>query len=490
MTSTTDNTIELGSTMADVGTGGNDSWASQGAGDKFQVPMGDDTVGTDSSESSSEISDSKGVDINCGIGSARTPWYGTMLLLLSDVMGTGVLSLPFAAVTLGWAVTMTSIPLFAIFAGYSGFLLNRVKMAYPKVQSFADAARELVGPRFGLFTQICMLLNWGALAIYFLIATADGIGAIYNQGFFSCSLNRSIIAAIILIIPTQCRDFHAISTYLSMPSFLAILAAVIIVIVCLIEQTKGSSVAFGATTTVGPAPGKSTLDFFGSLSSIVFAYQGQSIFMELMTEMKHKRQFPKACNLAYAIMCFVYSFVVITAYGVQGKDTPGFLPEILQTGAAKTTVGVLVVLHITVSYVIAVQPFHMWLHSIAFPKTYQCESRKASLHWLLLTVGYIMFGWVIANLIPFFADVQSLIGAMFGAPIVFGWPTLFYILVNKRKTTGGTWRETLSYIGWKHSFVCCLFLFVFTPLFTIVGTVASVKWIVQDAQNSGAPFQC
>lgn len=55
------------------------------------------------------------------IGSARTEWYGTTLVLLSEVMGMGVLGLPFAALTLGWTTSMICMPLFAFFAAYSGF---------------------------------------------------------------------------------------------------------------------------------------------------------------------------------------------------------------------------------------------------------------------------------------------------------------------------------------------------------------------------------
>jgi len=145
----------------------------------------------------------------------RTPWYGTVIILLSEVMGTGILSLPYSAVSLGWVVSLCALPIFAAFAAYSGLLLAFVKRDYPEFKSFADASRDLVSPAFGSFTKACMILNWGALAVYFLIATADAIGAIYNKGFMSCQRNRCVIAAIILVIPCQCRDFHSISKFLS-----------------------------------------------------------------------------------------------------------------------------------------------------------------------------------------------------------------------------------------------------------------------------------
>lgn len=134
------------------------------------------------------------------IGSARTPWYGTTVVLLSEVMGTGVLSLPFAARTLGWVWTLIAIPVFAIVAAYSGWLLAFVKREHSDFGSYADASTELLGHAFGAFTKTCMLVNWGALAVYYMIALANGIGDLF-QGM--CDYERTIIAAFILVLPCQ-----------------------------------------------------------------------------------------------------------------------------------------------------------------------------------------------------------------------------------------------------------------------------------------------
>ena len=134
------------------------------------------------------------------IGSARTPWHGTTVVLLSEVMGTGVLSLPFAARTLGWAWSMIAVPAFAIIAAYSGWLLAAVKREHHEFGSYADAATELLGHGFGGFTKACMLINWGALAVYYMIALANGLGDLF-QGM--CDYERTIIAVFLLIVPCQ-----------------------------------------------------------------------------------------------------------------------------------------------------------------------------------------------------------------------------------------------------------------------------------------------
>ena len=56
----------------------------------------------------------------------------------------------------------------------------------------------------------------------------------------------------------------------------------------------------------------------------------------------------------------------------------------------------------------------------------------------LLVLGVLGCGFVVSNAIPFFSDVQNLIGSLLGAPIVFGWPAAFFVrgcwLHGKRMT--------------------------------------------------------
>ena len=107
-------------------------------------------------------------------------------------------------------------------------------------------------------------------------------------------------------------------------------------------------------------------------------------------------------------------------------------------------------------------------------------SRDAS-RWLLVTTLFLAFGFTVANAIPFFSDFQSLLGALTGAPIVFGWPALFYVrgcqLNGKR-------------IAWPDRVCCGVFLCVFLPVFTSLGTVNAIQSILRDWSSNGLPFAC
>ena len=107
-------------------------------------------------------------------------WYNTSALMVGEVMGTGILSLPYAAAGLGWVLSGAALILFGFFSTYAGVLLSRVKMDFhPKAGSYADLAHATMGPTFGKFTRACVCTSWFLLLPYYLIATADALQLLY-----------------------------------------------------------------------------------------------------------------------------------------------------------------------------------------------------------------------------------------------------------------------------------------------------------------------
>jgi hypothetical protein len=182
-------------------------------------------------------------------------------------------------------------------------------------------------------------------------------------------------------------------------------------------------------------------------------------------------------------------YCIVVAYGCDGDHVAGYLPDILTASALKTCVGVLVVLHVSVGYVLSMQAVHSYTHSKVFPKIYRLESTEGRIHWLMITVSFVLFAFLIANIIPFFSDVNGLIGSLMGSPIVFGFPSLYYLPAKKAKDT--TWTETfMNKLGPVKSGVSCFFLFILCPLFCIFGTIGGIMSLVNDIKDSGHPFHC
>lgn len=140
----------------------------------------------------------------------------------------------------------------------------------------------------------------------------------------------------------------------------------------------------------------------------VFAYQGQSLFLEMQSEMRQPSQFAMACMVACihaeaqtpdgrmrapytsrshssvralvrtdGVMTSVYATTVVVAYGVQGDSVAGFLPDSLAAGPLKMVVGACLAFHIAIAYTSSPRS-----HSVHSPTP---SYRAASMvqHWSL-----------------------------------------------------------------------------------------------------------
>lgn len=117
-------------------------------------------------------------------------------------------------------------------------------------------------------------------------------------------------------------------------------------------------------------------------------------------------------------MLIVYLTITVVGYQARGAATPSFLPDALEDRGVKIAIGVLLAFHVLVGYLVTGQPLHRFYHQVFFPRTVDENSTRAALHWLAITTGQLVFGFVVANSIPSFEDFQNLLGSLTGgAPL-------------------------------------------------------------------------
>jgi len=243
---------------------------------------------------------------------------------MAEVMGAGVLGLPRAFAQLGWVLGVFSVVLFAATAAYAGCLLSRVRNCiYPHASSYADLALETVGPRFSALTKLCMHVTWGLLLPFYLITANKALqGAAHSLHW--CEYVRSLIVVAVLVLPLQIRNLHLISYFATLSTgatFVAVGTACVVLIGAP-EQVAGAGAGAGAVTPTPllPRAGTDFLQMYGSFAALIFAYQGQSMFCEIMREMKDSRQFPRAVGVGNGCMMAVYLFVRCPIPSCRGRQ--------------------------------------------------------------------------------------------------------------------------------------------------------------------------
>ena len=70
----------------------------------------------------------------------RSAWWQASAVLIAELVGTGVLGLPYTLNILGLAPGLAVLIIFAFFAYYSGILLWRLHHVYPTAITYPDLA--------------------------------------------------------------------------------------------------------------------------------------------------------------------------------------------------------------------------------------------------------------------------------------------------------------------------------------------------------------
>jgi proton-coupled amino acid transporter len=406
----------------------------------------------------------------------RSHWWRSAAVIAGEIMGTGVLSLPYACARLGWAVGLFSSLFFGCTAIYSGRLLSTCKnRLYPDATSFSDLARHTGGDRFAKFTRAALMTGWAMILPYYIVAAASALAAAFPAAGM-CYWHWSLVVMALMAPALQLRSLHGLSILSGLST-----AAILVVLLCLVPGLIQSAVS-NPHSQVGVPGGQPFFKVYGSLGAFIFAYQGQSMMLEIMREMKSPADFPKALYTANGLMMTCYTLICAIAYGTHGVAIQPFLPDALDPGPTRSVVGVLLAFHTAVSYLLTGQPLHRNVHLMIWPKNADGAGMQTALQWGAITCFFLITAFFIANAVPFFADFQDLLGNLIGASTVFGWPAFFFLRGMRRKGYAIA-RVDLA--------VCASYLLVFVPAFTLLGTVNSVLHIIDDWQHSSTPpFEC
>jgi len=233
------------------------------------------------------------------------------------------------------------------------------------------------------------------------------------------------------------------------------------------------------------------------LASIGFAIGSQKLFLNIRHEMRHKQQAPT--TLMYSLCTYGTAYVVTCVLAGTGmclcassktghkssilscfwqpflKDPPAFLFEAIPEGISRRSAGLLLWIHVAVSYSINSQAICSSLNRrLSFWPDRPAEK------WMLLTGGMALSSYTIANAIPFFQDLVSLIGALTSVPLTLTLPALLYRYAIQRVSL---WRPVVGSSSSYH-------LLMYSMVFLIIGLAGALFSIDRDWANQGKPFSC
>ncbi|SPN96638.1 probable neutral amino acid permease [Cephalotrichum gorgonifer] len=413
----------------------------------------------------------------------RLGWKRLTVVMIVEAIALGSLSLPATFAALGMVAGVILCIGIGIIAIYTSYIIGQVKLKFPYMTSYADAGQRMMG-RFGyeLFGAMFVLLLIFLTASHCLTGTI-AFRVITESGI--CSIIFGVVSAILLFLLAIPPSFAEVAI-LGYVDFVSILLAIGITII-------------GTGVVSGQAPGglaavnwsawpKEDLNFsqaFIAVSNICFAYSFAMCQFSFMDEMHTPKDYVKSITLLGAIEIVIYTVTGAVVYAFVGDTVKS--PALLSAGPLLARIAFGVALPVIfISGSINITVLGRYLHGRMFKKSVVrfINTKTGWLTWLGLIAVITILSFIIAEAIPIFQDLLSIISALFISGFTFYLPSLMWYMMLME----GKWYD------WKNlpTAILNLVIFIIGLVVLVGGMYASVIDIMYNFATGhvGGSFTC
>ncbi|KAK5159266.1 hypothetical protein LTS14_002408 [Recurvomyces mirabilis] len=426
-------------------------------GSKNQKPAHDDPFGDET---------------NAAVKYRTMHWWQGAMIMIAETISLGILSLPSVLANIGLVPGIILLLSLGTIATYTGYTIFQFKMAYPYVHNLADVGEVMLGAVgrevFGAAQTIFLVFIMGSHILTFTIA----MNAI--TGHATCTIVWGVVGVVILFLFTLPRTLRKVS-YLSIASFISILSAIMITMIGVgITQPDPIIRATVHTTTFASA--------FASTTNIIFAYAGHVAFFSFISELKNPKDFPKALLLLQACDMTLYLVVAAVIYRYCGADVSSPALGSASLVVAKIAYGVALPTILIAGVIYAnVAAKYIYVRLFRGTRHMQENTWLSFGSWVAIILTLWVIAWVIAESIPVFNDLNSLITALFASWFTYGLSGIFWLYMNYGqwfRNSRKIWLTVLNFL-----------ILIMGAVICGIGLYASGKAIHDDA-GSGSSWSC
>lgn len=402
-------------------------------------------------------------------------------MLVAETVSLGVLSLPSVLATLGLVPGIIIIIIIAALSGYSGLVFGEFCQQFPDMESFGDAgkvmAETLWGPRWGF---ICHeILGWGQTLFMVFVMGSHLLTwtiALNNLTDSSqCSIMWAGVGLVVFFVLNAPRTLQYTS-YMSMASTLSIITAIIITVVDVaVEKPIGS-------TSIDISKQMGFTSAFLAVTNIAIAFCAHSCFFTVMSELKNKADWPKALAALQILDTTLYLVAAVVIYVFVGPDVPS--PALSAAGSVvmRKIIWGVALPTIVIAGVIYAHVAGKFVFVKIFGKTKHVARRTVvgTISWLALLLFLWAIAFVIAESIPVFNSLLSLVAALFVSWFSYGIPGLMWLFLYRGQYTKN-WRMVVG-------LVVNVGLFIVGLLFCVLGLWSTIASL--DGTSASTPWSC
>lgn len=437
-------------------------------------------------------------------------WISCTGHIITAVIGSGVLYLPFFFDILGWIGGTIMVFSFGAITWYTSRLLaDAMVIDGVRYRTYQSAVEAVFGRRGGIILACVQYPNLILTAIAYNITGANSMIS-FSSTFTSFSDTymcnekdelgycTDVKTWVFSVIFGGCQLFLSQMPNLDSAAWASYVGAIMSFGYSLLSL--GMSIYqiahYGASDTTSvtgypldpPAPyepisvSQKVFDVFNAFGGIVFAFSFSFILIEISDTLKDAGRGPvwhmkRSVTVSVAIITSFYVLVSILGYIAYGDDlySQAYIinlwinPDNSGTTNVARVANIMVLVHMLPAYQVFSQPVFSEVERLIRHKKSGIMAKMGKWGFrIAFRSTYVCIVCFIAILLPFFGDFVGLIGALGFWPATVLFPIEMYRRIHKPNKKMTFWLETLNLV--------CL-------LITIAAIIGSVQLIVQSASN-------
>ncbi|KAJ8764838.1 hypothetical protein K2173_010303 [Erythroxylum novogranatense] len=416
---------------------------------------------------------------------SKGKWWHAGFHLTTAIVGPTILSLPYAFKGLGWGLGFTSLTVMGMVTFYAYYLMSKVLEHCEKDGRRHIRFRELAADVLGSGSMFYFVIT-----IQAAINTGIGIGTILLSGeclkimYSSLSAHGPMklyhfiaIVTVVMIALSQLPTFHSLR-HLNMASLLLSLGYTFIVVGACIHSGL-SKISPPKDYSLESSEKARILSAFNSIS-ILAAIYGNGILPEI-----HATLAPPATGKMVKGLIMCYSVIFVTFYSASfsgywafgSKSNSNILKSLMPDDgpalAPEWLLG-LAVVFVLLQLLAIGQVYSQVAYDIIEKQSADVNqgifSKRNFVPRLVLRSLYMIFCGFMASMLPFFGDINAVVGAIGFIPLDFVLPMLLYNMSFKPPKSSPTYLINMAIIV------------IFTSA-GLMGTYSSVRKLILDANH-------
>lgn len=425
-------------------------------------------------------------------------WQKTAALLFSEYICLAIMSFPYSYSVLGLVPGLILTVVVAALVLYTSLVVWEFCLRHPEVRDVCDIGQMLFwGKTWAWYaTAVMFVLNNTFIQGLHVLTSAKYLNTITNHS--QCTIVFAVIATLICWISSLPRTFSALSRLGTGSAFFTFISVLLAAIFAGIEAHPNhynpDPNYYDPVTGTGGGPPivltvpKSGTTFVAGMSAflnISYTFIGQITIPSFIAEMRNPKDFPKAL--------WVVTICEIILFGCVGAVVYAYTGTQYNTAPAFGSLGNEVYKKVSFSFMIPTLIFLGVLYAsvsarFIFFRLFE-GSRHKSEHtvvgwaaWAGILGATWLGAFIIAEVIPFFSDLLSLMSSLFDS--FFGFIFWGVAYIRMRRVDGGVnWLHEQSLYG--YSMLALNIVIIIIGLFFLVaGTYTSVQSII-DSYNAG-----